>query len=228
MRFAIIFSLLATSGCSSFRTTTLDRSEHDCLVVNPTRPLKGIPVALRVPTHLELRVIESSYWEKRNQLGAKPTLVPLSTCRPTRTVTHRICETEKIFLVDPVRPAAGTMNYGFTFQSNASTAAGKEAAGKGYLQDVQYKIDDQTIQQSADLLSNSIGLITALQTAAANRALPNNSNLITTERAVAYARFDINSPSFEHEVAVFLDCHVNLAFDTVNACPQVCTGRTCP
>ncbi len=228
MRLALIFTLFAIPGCSSFRTTTVDRSDNDCLVVNPTCPLKGIPVALRVPTHLELRVIESSYWEKRNQPGTKPKLVPLSTCRPTRTVTHRVCETEKIFLVDPVRPGAGTMNYGFTFQSNNATDTGKAAAGKGYLQNVQYKIDDQTIQHSADLLSNSLGLITALQTAAANRATPNTSNLITTERAVAYARFDINSPSFEYDVAAFLDCHVNFVHEAHTPCPQVCTAKECP
>jgi len=228
MRLAIILILFTVPGCSSFRTTAVDRSENDCLVANPTCPLKGIPVALRVPTHLELRVIESAYWEKRNQPGAKPTLVPLSTCHPTRTVTHRICETEKIFLVDPVRPGAGTMNYGFTFQSNSGTEAGKGAAGKGYLQNVQYRIDDQTIQQSADLFSNSIGLITALQTAAANRANLNTANLITTERAVAYARFDINSASFEHDVSTFLDCHVNLAHEANSICPQVCSAKQCP
>ena len=196
--------------------TAVDRCEHDGLVVNPECPMKGIPVSLRVPTHMELSVIETTYWEKKIKPGQKPELVRLSTCRPTRSVTHKICETEKVFLVDPVRPGAGIANYGFTFQSNNEDATkAKNSAGKGYLSNVQYKIDDQTIKESAKLFANSLGLINALQVSA-NQGNPNSSDLITTERAVAYARFDINSPSYEMDVAAFLDCNVNLASNQCN------------
>ena len=224
----LVLSLISISGCCSFRTTTVDRTENDCLVVNPDCPMRGIPVSLRVPTHLELSVIETTYWEKQNIAGKKPTLVPLSTCRPTRSVTHVIKETEKVFLVDPVRPAAGFSNYGFTFQSNSDDASkASDSAGKGYLQNVQYKIEDKTIEKSAELFSNAVGLITAFQTAA-NPGVPNESNLITTERAVAFARYDVNSPSFEADVALFLDCYVNNASRDCGPCPQVCEPERCP
>jgi hypothetical protein len=227
MKRLLFAAAMVLSGCSSFRTTAVDRTENDCLIVNPNCPMRGIPVSLRVPTHLELSVIETTYWEKRTIPGAKPTLIPLSTCRPTRSVTHGINETEKIFLVDPARPAAGLSNYGFTFQSNSDNAAkAKESAGKGYLQNVQYKIDDQTIQKSAELFSNAVGLITALQTAA-NQGVANTSHLITTERAIAYARFDVNSPSFECDVASFLNCHINHAGVACSPCPQVCEPDRC-
>ncbi len=223
----LLLTMLALSGCSSFRTTAVDRTERDCLIVNPECPMRGIPVSLRVPTHLELCVIETTYWEKQLAPGNKPTLVPLSTCRPTRNVTHAIKETEKIFLVDPVRPAAGMSSYGFTFQSsNANAQQASEAAGKGYLQSVQYKIEDQTIEQSAELFSNAVGLITALQTAA-NQAVANTSNLLTTERVVAYARYDVNSPTFEADVAAFLDCNINNASQNCGLCPQVCATERC-
>ncbi|MCY2977104.1 MAG: hypothetical protein NTU79_00330 [Planctomycetota bacterium] len=225
---ALVLTLIAISGCCSFRTTTVDRTESDCLVVNPECPMRGIPVSLRVPTHLELSVIETTYWEKQNIPGKKPTLVPLSTCRPTRSVTHVIKETEKIFLVDPVRPAAGFSSYGFTFQSNSDDAnKATESAGKGYLQNVQYKIEDKTIEKSAEFFSNAVGLITAFQTAA-NQGAPNSSNLITTERAVAYARYDVNSPSFEADVASFLDRYINNASRDCGPCPQVCEPERCP
>ena len=224
---ALALSLVAITGCCSFRTTAVDRTENDCLIVNPECPMRGIPVSLRVPTHLELSVIETTYWEKLNIPGKKPTLVPLSTCRPTRSVNHVIKETEKIFLVDPVRPAAGMSSYGFTFQSNSDDAKkASETAGKGYLHNVQYKIEDKTIEKSAELFSNAVGLITALQTAA-NQGVANESNLITTERAVAYARFDVNSPSFEVDVASFLDCHINNASRECGPCPQVCEPERC-
>ena len=211
MRWSCLIALLVLSGCSSFRTTAVDRTESDCLVVNPSCPMKGVPVALRVPTHLEIQVVETTYWEKKNIPAGKPILVPLAGCRPTRSVLHNVCETEKIFLVDPARPAAGLSSYGFTFQSNqADPSRSAASAGNGYLQSVQYRVDDQTINRSAELLRNSIGLINALQTSASLPS-PNQSNLIATDRTVAYARFDLNSPSFESDVTAFLDSHVNVA-----------------
>ena len=219
MKHAWLLTLIALGGCNTFRTTAIDRCENDTLVVNPDRPMKGVPISLRVPTHLELRVIETTYWEKQDNPGKKPTLVPLSTCRATRSVDHELCYTEKVFLVDPVRPGAGLQNYGFTFTSNESEKG--EDAGKGYLRKVEYKIDDTTIKESANLVSNVLGLVTAFQTGS-NDARPNSGALISTDRTVAFARFDINSCSFEEEVSSFLDTHVNHAACQTSLCPTVC------
>ena len=221
-KLAIGAALLLFAGCSSFRTTAVDRMENDMLVVNPETPLKGIPVSLRVPSHLELSVIETTYWEKKVITGDRPTLQRLSSCRPTRTVLHHVCETEKIFLVDPVRPGAGTESYGFTFRSNTAAGATKDedAQGKGYLQNVEYKIDDQTITESSKLLANSLNLISALQTSV-NNVTKNSADLIATDSAIAFGRFDINSPTFECDVAAFLDSHLNCTEES--QCPEVCT-----
>jgi len=222
MRHILILALLASSGCCSIRTTAIDRKENDCIVVNPECPMHGIPVSLRIPTHLELKVIETTYWEKQDIPGEKPTLVPLSTCRATRTVEHSVCYTEKIFLVDPVRPAAGTSNFGFEFTSNGS----KKDGGQGYLKKVSYKIDDQTIKESANLLSNALGFISAFQTGASDPK-PNTGTLISTDRTVAYGQFDINGDSFEEEVSAFLDCNVNRVGNDCVSCPKICTPARC-
>ncbi len=216
--------LVASVGCSSFRTTAVDRLENDTLVVNPDCPMKGIPVSLRIPSHLELCVVETTYWEKIDSPGERPDLVPLHTCRPTRGVSHNVCYTEKIFLVDPVRPGAGIANYEFEFQSSGDNAK-SEDKGKGYLKNVAYKIDDKTITESASLLANSLSLINALQTSA-NRPNQNTAKLIATDRTIAFGRFDINSPSYEMEVATFLDCHVNCAENSV-LCPKICDQELC-
>lgn len=224
MKKILVMGLVLLGGCNTFRTTAIDRCDHDTLVVNPNHPMKGIPVALKVPTHLELKVIETTYWEKQENPGERPTLVPLSTCRATRTVTHELCYTEKIFLVDPVRPCAGLQNYGFEFASN--TEGNDADAGKGYLKKVEYKIDDQTIKESANLVSNVLGLVSAFQTSA-NEAKPNMGTLLSTDRTVAFGRFDINSIGFEEEVASFLDLHVNHADCGCPVCPKVCTPARC-
>ncbi|MCA9136777.1 MAG: hypothetical protein KDB00_08460, partial [Planctomycetales bacterium] len=220
MKWILILGLAVTCGCNTFRTTAVDRCENDTLVVNPEHPMKGIPVSLRVPTHLELSVVETTYWEKQDVPGGKPTLVPLHTCRPTRTVTHNVCYTEKIFLVDPVRPGAGIQNYGFTFTSNKD--GNKQDAGKGYLDKVSYKIDDQTIKESANLLANSLSLISAFQVSAVNDPNLNTGDLIATDRTIAYTRLDINSPCFENGVENFLDTNVNQACNACTICPRVC------
>ncbi len=184
----------------------------------------GVPVSLRIPTHLELKVIETTYWEKKEIPGGKPTLVPLRTSRATRSVDHELCYTEKIFTVDPVRPGAGLQSFGFSFTSSEN---GNDADnGKGYLRKVEYKIDDQTIQESANLVSNVLGLVSAFQTSA-NRAQPNKGTLISTDRTVAYGRFDINSCNFEGDVAAFLDCHVNQVSGNCPTHVDVCDATHC-
>jgi hypothetical protein len=219
-----VLGLMMLCGCNTFRTTSVDRCENDALVVNPGKPMKGIPVSLRVPSHLELNVIETTYWEKKEIPGSKPTLVPLRTCRPTRTLKHNLCYTEKIFLLDPAKPVAGEQKYGFSFTSNKE--GNEKDAGKGYLDKVTYKIDDKTITETANLVASSLKLIDAFAISA-NQAQLNTGDLISTDRTVAYTRLDINSASFEQEVAEFLDCNINNAMSTCTKCPEVCVGTHC-
>ena len=209
----VLLMLGLAPGCSSFRTTAIDRLENDTIVVNPEKPLKGVPVSLRIPTHLELSVIETTYWQVANDNSLA--LSRLDTCRATRTVTHDTRYTEKIFLVDPVRPGSGTASYGFTFMSGRASPNAADR-GKGYLSSVQYTVDDTTIKDSAALLATSINFVNALAASANNPKLQ-TSNLLATDRVVAYGRFDINSCTFECDVASFLECHLNAL-----TCEQAC------
>ena len=212
--------LIANIGCNSISTTALDRLENDTLVVNPDCPMKGIPVTLSVPTHLELKVIETTYWEKQVTTGQRATLKPLSTCRKTRTVGHEVCFTEKVFLVDPRRPVAGTQKFGFTFRSKDDSDG--PDAGKGKLSGVNYEVNDTTIEESASLISNALGLVSAFRTSA-NTARPNTGTLISTDRIVAYGRFDINACDFEQAVSQFLDVNVNPVSYTHLTLPTICS-----
>jgi len=48
-----------TSGCTSFRTTALYRFENDSLKPQKTNsPLKGLPVKMKVPSHVHVIVAE--------------------------------------------------------------------------------------------------------------------------------------------------------------------------
>jgi len=182
-------------GCSSIRSTPLDRLEDSSLIANPTTPLKGIPVTLRVPTHLEITVIERSYGkgDDKSRFG--------KCGAPVIVVDAAVRETEQVFLLDPQRPASGEQKYGFTYLAKD---AGKP--GHGYLASMNYKAVDSTIKDSAALAVSALNAIRALQQDTKDQK-PDEGTFV--DSVVAFRRFNLNSPNFNHELQAFLDAHVN-------------------
>ncbi|QDV19326.1 hypothetical protein Pan153_39910 [Gimesia panareensis] len=219
MRCCITAALLLalSTGCGSIKTTAFDRLEDDTLIANPDQHLKGVPVTLKVPTHLKLTIEEKSFWRVE---GSQ--LVPVATSRITRDVTPEVQYTEKVFLVDPVRPAAGESGYGFTFMSdNSDPQSAEKYSGSGQLKGLNYKITDTTITESASLLAKSLNFVNAFpgtkpkgQKNSAKAFGGGNEevmelNVIQTTRVVAWSQFDINSEYFEEDVMGFLNKHLN-------------------
>jgi len=222
----ILLQILLNNGCSSIKTTAYDRLEDDTLIANPDQHLKGVPVSLKVPTHLELTVEEKTYWRAE---GTE--LYPVTSCRCTRTVSHKVQHTEKIFLVDPVRPAAGprgdvlSNSYGFSFKNddiseddikNNIRERDYEYSGKGQLSGIHYHIQDETIIRSAELLNASLQFIKKLPSPKGKESSFGEGNqnveglnLIQTTRVIAWSRFDLNSEHFEDDVMGFLQTYVN-------------------
>lgn len=220
----LLMQFVLCNGCSSIKTTAYDRLEDDTLIANPDQHLKGVPVSLRVPTHLELTVEEKTFWRAE---GTE--LIPVTSCRCTRTVSHEVKYTEKVFLVDPVRPGAGprgdvaSNSYGFSFQNDdltdAEIKAGKagdyEHSGKGHLAGIHYHIQDETIVRSAELLAASLQFIKKFPTKGKLSGYGEGNqnvqglNLIQTTRVIAWSRFDLNSEHFEEDVMDFLNTYVN-------------------
>ncbi len=215
MRCSIAAALLLalSTGCGSIKTTAYDRLEDDTLIANPDQHLKGVPVTLKVPTHLKLTIEEKTFWRVD---GSE--LIPVSSCRATRDVTPEVQYTEKIFLVDPVKPGAGTSEYGFSFVSNTQNADPKYN-GTGQLKGLNYKITDNTITESALLLEKSIGFVNAFPKPKKPEAKITGFgdgnetvaalDVIETTRVVAWSQFDINSEYFEEDVMGFLNTYLN-------------------
>ncbi len=204
--------LLAALGCNSIRTTVLDRSEDDRLQKNrPTTSLKGIPVMLKVPTHMEITVYERSFFYQTKQSNR---LVAVDCNEmPTRFVKTNVAKTEKMFLVDPKRAAAGITEYGFKFQGGEE---GKSAAGHGYLSQANYKVQDETLTQAASLVNSvAAALLTSPGTPGADPKSvmeAENGDAVPVheiDRVVAFCRFDINSPTYDEDVRQFLNQYLN-------------------
>ena len=206
----LLLVVLAVAGCNSIRTTVLDRTENGNLVCgNHSGHLKGVPVMVKVPTHIEVRIYQRDYW----YANVENKLVPLEQQMATRFVDTKVQMTEQMFLVDPKRPAAGTGVYAFKFNSSADD----KDAGKGYLKSVAYQANDETLTRSATLLTSIAGLIGPPSTTLASKTSSNGRKRTkddavlpySTDRLVKMMRFDINSPTVDDDIREFLDTHLN-------------------
>ena len=216
MRFVLGLAILCFVGCTSITTNMWTRSEDDNLHPDPCQNLKGIPVMLKVPSHLEVTITETLYAAhdtERDEL----TVVDLKQ-RDLEAVST-LKYTEKMFLVDPVKVAAGSGAYDFGF---AKTEKGSEikggddsAAGHGYLHSIGYSATDTTITTSASLIANILGGKSPATAKAEGAAatLAQDFGLVSFERVVAFRRFDLATPGYEQEVRMFLDANMNCCHD---------------
>ncbi len=201
------------SGCSSIRTQMWTRAEDEHLHPDHCHGLKGMPVMLKVPSHLEVTITETLYAAHRNTKDGFLEVVDLG--RPDLNVSANLKYTEKMFLVDPVRVGAGEGGYGFGFGSVKDGAQFKNAneeaqsAGHGYLSSMNYKADDQTIRTSATLLARVLSLERNPARATTASLTDGKFGLFPITRTVAFRRFDLGACDVDQEVQAFLDEHLN-------------------
>ena len=205
---------LFVAGCTSTSSTLTTRTADDQLVGNSNgrnglgqqaNPYKGIPVTMRVPTHLDVSVIESVYL---SQTGDDYSQVEL----PNRhlELQHAIVYSDKIITVDPKRPAAGTLKYSATFQSDNA-----EARDRQFFSKIDYDVDDKTIKTITALIPTlfpakpSAARVVNPTSAGETKIISSDPKLVVKKRTVAWKRFDINAPAFEQELSDFVAQHVN-------------------
>ena len=198
-------ALLFLSGCSSIRTRMWTRDETETLHTDNCQHLRGVPVMLKVPSHLEITIVEHLY-----AAHAEGRLEIVKLRRPDLEAFTELKYTEKMFLVDPVHVLAGSGAYGFGFaksdmSSRIPNANGDDGTGHGYLHDSHYQADDQSITTIASLIANVAGVSRARKSATG----PPGMNLTTIDRVVAFRRFDLATPNIDQEVQAFLDEQLN-------------------
>lgn len=210
LRYYLMIPFLLSSGlgCSSMKTTFFTRHEDDTLCKDNDHPVNGVPVMLKIPSHLEIKVQEVLHI---HQNQANLTLLDTGN-RAIRIVEPQLRFTEKMFVVDPKRPFSGSSSYGFTFRGGSNTDGSKKPeSGHGYLSALKYQVDDETITNATTLLASVAPL---LGIGVSKEQEPNNdpktlNGVLTTKRTIAYGIFDISSPNFEDDVRSFIELHVN-------------------
>jgi len=155
------------------------------------KPFKGIPVTMKVPTHLDVKVIETIYLDPA-------TYKPVPTERRNLSAEAVTVVSDKIFAVDPKKAAAGETNYSFAMKD-------------GYYTQVKQMVNDETIK---DVNAALVNLLPLLAPKPAPKSLTkfemgSPGEPETKTRVVAWKRFDINSVDFEDQVKQFVDHHIN-------------------
>jgi len=193
---------LGSTGCTSIRSTLLHRDE--CNMGWEARKLKGMPITLKVPTHVRLDVVQTKYL-KRDDGGYSYLAVGTEVVQQFE-VERTIIETEKIFTVDFKRPAAGTLNY-----------TAKLSPTNQYFEQVTSNINDITIQEASKAFER---ILSALPKAALTGPPGNTGDgpaspqevreeaLVPIRTVVASEIFDIEDPMFEDNIRGFLHLHV--------------------
>ena len=188
--FIILLLLTVVSGCTSMTSSFLNRDDYDNFSRNSKHPAKGIPITLKVPTHLKVRIEEEYYIQK----GASGLQRVLTKTKPVISVETTFDYEEKIFTVDFKRPGAGTLQTDIKLDRDTQ-----------YFTQIHSKIVDNTIQEITKVVkqfSAPLGLKTSVGTNIADK-------LIIDRRTVAFGRFDINAPDFEQQLAGFFHTHIN-------------------
>ncbi len=191
--------LILLVGCRSLNSTFLMRNEENS-GWSTVKHLPGVPITLKVPTHLRLAVIERHFL-KVDGNGVQYVPVPVVI----RDVNTEFLKTEKIFTVDLKRPAAGTAKSAIEFDSEND---------EQYFKKITQEIEDKTI----DAVSNLVGKLApkgvfANASSGGGVAVTSTETLKVVDSIVAVQVFEIDAPDFEQSIREFLDCHINKAHD---------------
>ncbi len=193
----------ASIGCHSIRSTLLTRDESNSCWMT-VKHLKGVPITLKVPTHLRVSVVEQHFLTQVSAGGiTKWERVEVDV--PLRVVTVDTIKTEKIFTVDFVRPAAGTLDLTLEMQDKEQ-----------YFSKIQDKVVDETINDVSNLISKVApgGLFKPA-------ASDSTASLTPVNSIVATEIFEVDDPMLEIKLNEFLKCHINKSHDAWVAPPGV-------
>ena len=205
---------VVVAGCTSFRSTIVQRLSNDSLVAqsNP-RQTRGVPVRLKVPSHMAVKIVESYQvvegFTKDDKI--KPPQVSLLKTNLGRRVVDvetRLEYTDKVFTVDFPRPISGSLNLG------SSSKDGLVFDGEQYFSAIRGSVDDDTLEDLNSIVTNQLTELrgaasSGMKTSSRPARVGEDLEVDVKTRVVAFQRFDIGECDWEQRVQDFIDLHVN-------------------
>lgn len=206
VRCIALLLVVSMCGCSSFKSTLLTRDESNMHWQSVPR-LKGVPITVKVPTHLKVIVFEKHFFHNTEK-GPERLEVPVVI----RDFDTEVINTEKMFTVDFKRPAAGSIEMTAEFEEQ-------------YFKKIEDKVVDETIDDVANLLSKTIPLLTPTvdtgDDANLNDTQVGKLEMTEVKSVVAVGVFEFDEPDFEEQVMGFINCHVNNSHNALTVPPGV-------
>ena len=205
-KLAIVIVAAHFAGCTSISSTLLNRMDNDMFAGNSNgslkfhnnaRPFKGIPITVNVPTHVDVRITEKVRLYAHND-----SVDIVKTPHRHLGVDADMVYTDKVFTVDPKRPGAGTLNYTLDFGTD----------GEQYFKAIKSKITDDTLQDVTTAIRTVMSAFSPTAGDSVSRTLTDDdkgSGVFTETRTVAWKRFDVDAPDFEHQMSAFVEQHLN-------------------
>ena len=113
-RYAICLFAVLASGCTTYSSIPLSRNQCDGLSKDTCAPVKGVPIAVKVPTHLDVYIDETFFLlPDAGDIYQEVQILDINGS-PIRNLGIRpqMIQTKKIFVVDFKRAAAGITSNG--------------------------------------------------------------------------------------------------------------------
>ena len=192
----LLLSCACLTGCATYGSQLLDRDSSDTSW-EATRT-GGIPITVKVPTHVDINIVQRSYYKDGQPFTVATANGQLCSLR-TFHVTHLVVETERVFTIDPKRPAAGTAHSTINFDGQ-------------YPKDMKSDVTDETILRVGNLISSVNKTFGIGSGRGASDAAPKSLEkleLFPVDRVVAIQRFHLDAADLELQVQQFLDEKLN-------------------
>lgn len=196
----LMLAIVATTvGCSSIKSTMVDRDEsNQCWQKH--RHLRGIPITLKVPTHLKVYIFDIHFLEEV-EIAGKTVIKTSEIDVPIRDFATEVVTTDKIFTVDFKRPGAGAYNLRLDMDD------------KQYFEKIQHDVTDETLKK-VDALVKQVAPKGILATPAGGVLGEDDEIKFKQVKSVAaVGMFELDSPDLEQRVANFVNCHLNKSHD---------------
>jgi hypothetical protein len=174
---------VCSTGCTTTRSMPLERNDANQLHPSMPHAVHGVPLTIRVPTHVDVYIYEKIYFQ---QIDGALRQVPLK--RPAVWVDLQTIETDQVVTVDWKRPFSGTLAYSAKFGSDQ------------YFDALGATITDTTIQD----VTAAVEAVAAFPTFASAK----QPNWLEDDRLVAYRRFDLDACDVEASVVEFVQSHL--------------------
>lgn len=196
-------ALLTSIGCTSYRSTIMSRQPNDTLAFNAQKHSRGVPVTLKVPTHVDVFIEEEYLISQSKGTGQSNTQIP-DLGMPMRSVRMETVYTPKVMTVDFVRPVAGTLDIGNAYKD------GIAIDDEQYFASIKGKIDDKTLSTINEQFAGITKIlgITPAKAASAGGDESNAKGVESFRSTIAFRRFDINECNWEVEVEAFVSQHI--------------------